>query len=119
MVSWQLPPSSVIVLADGQPQPRTVAPGAVIVKVPALPGAGATADEKAAYAKDVAAQRAKAQADHVEHRIYFADYREADGVTFPYRLRRAIGADTTEETTFDRFRINVRIDPRRFEMSGN
>jgi hypothetical protein len=36
----------------------------------------------------------------------------------PFRLRRAVGADTTEETTFDRFRINARVDPRRFE-AGN
>ena len=28
--------------------------------------------------------------------------------------RRAIGADTTEETTFDRFRLNTKIDPRKF-----
>jgi hypothetical protein len=33
----------------------------------------------------------------------------------PFRLRRAIGAETTEETTFDRFRINTRIDPRKLE----
>ena len=54
----------------------------------------------------------------VEHRLYFADYREVDGLQFPFRLRRAIGPDTTEETTFDRFRINARVDPRRFE-AGN
>jgi hypothetical protein len=26
-----------------------------------------------------------------------------------------VAGDTTEETTFDRFRINARVDPRRFE----
>jgi hypothetical protein len=54
----------------------------------------------------------------VEHRLYFADYRDVDGLKLPFRLRHAIGADTIEETTFDRFRINARIDPRRFEVSG-
>lgn len=52
----------------------------------------------------------------VEHRLYFADYREVDGLQLPFRLRRAVGPDTTEETTFDRFRINARVDPRRFEV---
>jgi hypothetical protein len=52
----------------------------------------------------------------VENRIYFADYHDADGFKFPYRLRRAVGADTTEETTFDRFRVNVKIDPKKFEV---
>jgi hypothetical protein len=52
----------------------------------------------------------------VEHRLYFADYRDAGGVMWPHRIRRAAGADTTEETTFDRFRLNARIDPRKFEV---
>jgi hypothetical protein len=51
----------------------------------------------------------------VENRLYFADYREVDGLQLPFRLRRASGPDTTEETVFDRFRINARVDPRRFE----
>jgi hypothetical protein len=51
-----------------------------------------------------------------EHRLYFADYRDVDGLKLPFRLRRAVGPDTTEETTFDRFRINTRIDVRRFEV---
>ena len=54
----------------------------------------------------------------MEQRLYFADYRAADGFQLPHRLRRAVGAETTEETTFDRFRINARTDPRRFE-TGN
>jgi hypothetical protein len=50
-----------------------------------------------------------------EQRMYFADYREVDGLKLPFRIRRAVGADTIEETTFDRIRINVKIDPRKFE----
>jgi hypothetical protein len=51
-----------------------------------------------------------------EQRMYFADYRDAGGVMWPHRIRRAVGADTTEETTFDRFRLNARIDPNKFEV---
>jgi hypothetical protein len=54
----------------------------------------------------------------VEQRMYFADYREVDGLQLPFRIRRGVGTDTTEETTFDRFRINARVDPRRFD-AGN
>jgi len=50
-----------------------------------------------------------------ESRIYFADYRDVDGMKWPFRLRRALGADTVEETTFDRFRVNAKIDPRKFQ----
>ena len=51
-----------------------------------------------------------------ETRLYFADYREVDGLKLPFRLRRALGPDTVEETTFDRFKINAKIDPKKFEV---
>jgi len=57
-----------------------------------------------------------ASAGQAESRIYFADYREVGGVQFPFRLRRALGADTVEETTFDGFKINAKIDPKKFEV---
>ena len=116
MVSWQLPPTNVIVTAPGQPPPATVAPGAVVISAPAPPPASATTEERAEYQKSVAALQAKARATPVEHRLYFADYRDVNGVKLPFRLRRAIGTDTTEETTFDRYQINGRIDPRRFQV---
>jgi hypothetical protein len=53
-----------------------------------------------------------------ENRLYFADYRDVDGLKWPFRLRRAIGPDTIEETTFDRFRTNTKIDTKRFEGSA-
>lgn len=54
----------------------------------------------------------------VEQRLFFADYRDVDGLKLPFRIRRAAGSETTEETTFDRYRINVRIDPRRFDTKA-
>lgn len=115
MVTWTTPPTNVIVTVPGQPPPKTVAPGAVVVTGPPPPPAGAPKEDTEKYAKDVMALRAKGMATAVEHRLYFADYREVDGVRFPFRLRRAIGPETTEETTFDRFRINTKIDPRKLE----
>ena len=114
MVSWTTPPTNVVVTVPGQPPPKSVAPGAVVVPGPSAPPAGAPKEETDKYAKEVLALRTKAQATPVEHRLYFADYRDVDGLRLPFRLRRAIGAETTEETTFDRFRINTTIDPRRF-----
>jgi hypothetical protein len=116
MISWNSPPTSVIVTTPGQPPPQSVAAGAVVVAGPAAPPATATAEEKAAHAKDVQGIRQKAQATPVENRIYYADYKEVDGIRLPFRLRRSIGADTTEETIFDRFRINVAIPAQRFAV---
>ena len=114
MVTWTTPPTNVIVTAPGQPQPKSVAPGAVIVAGPPAPPAGAPKEDMDKYAKEVMAVRAKAQATPVEHRLYFADYREVDGLRLPFRLRRAIGSETTEETTFDGYRLNSKIDARKF-----
>ena len=50
-----------------------------------------------------------------ENRIYYGDFREVDGLKLPFRIRRAVGGETIEETTFDQIRINAKIDPRKFE----
>jgi hypothetical protein len=118
MVSWQAAPTNVIVTAPGQPAPKpeTLAAGTVVVEGPAAPAAGASKEEADKYTKEVADVRRKAQAKLLEHRLYYADYRDAgNGVLFPFRLRRAIGPDTVEETNFDSFRFNQKIDPRKFE----
>ncbi len=49
-----------------------------------------------------------------ETRLYFGEYRETGGLQWPFRLRRAVGPDTVEETTFDGFKINSKIDPKKF-----
>jgi hypothetical protein len=51
----------------------------------------------------------------VEHRMFFADHRDVEGLRVPFRIRRAVGPDTIEEASFDRIRINGKVDPRRFE----
>jgi hypothetical protein len=83
------------------------------------PGAGiAPGSERGAAPPNPATAPARGPAPPPppENRIYFADYRDVDGVKFPFRLRRAVGQDTTEETVFDRFRLNAKIDPRKFEV---
>ncbi|TAK13845.1 MAG: hypothetical protein EPO35_09975 [Acidobacteria bacterium] len=63
-----------------------------------------------------AAPAAPASPAAPENRLYFADYRDAGGVMWPYRIRRAVGSETVEETTFDRFKLNAKIDPKKFEV---
>jgi hypothetical protein len=56
------------------------------------------------------------QAKPVEYRMYYGDFRDVNGLKWPFRIRRAVAGETTEETTFDRIRINQKIDPRKFEV---
>lgn len=81
---------------------------------PAPPARGARPGGAAPAAPG--APPAAAPAGPPEQRLYFADFRDEGGVMWPHRIRRAVGADTTEETTFDRFKLNAKIDPKKFEV---
>jgi hypothetical protein len=59
---------------------------------------------------------ARPPAKPVESRIHYADYREVDGLQLPFRLRRGVGDEIVEETIVDRYRINPKVDARRFEV---
>jgi len=117
MVSWTTPATNVVVTVPGQPPPENVAPGSIVVNAPPLPDPAAPKEEQEQYAKAIQDLRKKtlAGAKPVEHRIYYGDYRDiGNGLRFPFRLRRATAGETIEETNFDEFKTNVRIDPRRF-----
>jgi len=104
--------------AAGPPPPP--GPAAAQGPAPAAPGAARGPAPGAApgpTAGPPPGQPARGPAPPPENRLYFADYRDVDGLKWPFRLRRATGADTIEETTFDRFRTNTKIDPKRFEGS--
>jgi hypothetical protein len=117
MLMWQLPATNVVLRIPGQPMPGPLAPGAVIVDAPAPPATAASQEDRDKYAATIATLRRQAltQAKPIDYRVYYADFRDVDGVKWPFRLRRAIAGETIEETTFDRIRINAKIDPRKFE----
>lgn len=60
-------------------------------------------------------QPAPGQPAPAEYRMYYADFRDVNGVKWPFRIRRAVAGQTIEETTFDRIRLNTKIDARKFE----
>jgi hypothetical protein len=117
MLSWTTPPNFVPVVA-GQKPPANLPPGSVTFETPMPPPDSATPEQKKQFEADALAARNKAMASTraTENRIYYADYRDVDGLKLPFRIRRAVGATTVEETQFDRYRINARVDPRKFEV---
>ena len=117
MLSWTTPPNLVPVAA-GQKPPANLPPGAVTFETPMPPPDSATPEQKKQFEEEALAARKKAMASTrpTENRIYYADYRDVDGLKLPFRIRRAVGATTVEETLFDRYRINARVDPRKFEV---
>ena len=122
MVSWTAPVRPAL---PGRGGPGAAGPGRVAPPAapptqppatpPALPAPPASVPPAAAAPGAAPSPPTQASAPP-EHRLYFADYRDVDGLKLPFRLRRGLGVNTTEETMFDRFRINQKIDPRRFEV---
>ena len=51
----------------------------------------------------------------VEHRLYFSDWREVDGIRFPHVLQRAADGETVEEWEIARVRVNPKIDAKKFQ----
>ena len=59
-------------------------------------------------------QRDLAESPMVEHSIFFDDWREVGGITFPHVMRRAAGGETSEEWTISKVKLNAKIDPKKF-----
>ena len=50
----------------------------------------------------------------VEFTLFFDDWRDADGIKFPHKMRRAMGGATNEEWTVSKVKVNPKIDPKKF-----
>ncbi|MEX1128863.1 MAG: hypothetical protein WEB50_09880 [Vicinamibacterales bacterium] len=50
--------------------------------------------------------------------LFFDDWREVDGLTFPHTMRRAVAGETTEEWTFSKVKVNSKIDPAKFAVEA-
>jgi len=122
MVSWQPPAGPMgpggpgAVMRPGGPAPAAGGPPAGAPPA-AAPAAGGPPPGGAPMAAGPAGPPSGAK-PAPEQRLYFADYRDVDGLKLPFRIRRAAGSETTEETTFDRYRINAKVDPRRFDTTA-
>jgi hypothetical protein len=50
-----------------------------------------------------------------DYTVFFEEWKDADGVKFPFKMRRAMGNETTEEWAISKIKVNPKIDPRRFK----
>jgi hypothetical protein len=107
------------------PQPRIVTAGG--------PGAGPTgsantgADGHAKPATEEERKKARAEAERrledlekqppvlVDYTLFFDDWRDADGIKFPYKIRRAMTGTTNEEWTVTKVKLNPKIDAKKFD----
>ena len=53
----------------------------------------------------------------VEFSLFFDDWKEVDGITFPHVMRRGSGGETNEEWTIGKVKVNPKIDAKKFAVT--
>lgn len=76
-------------------------------------------EDREKFEKDLEARQKDAEAKRrtVEYRVFYADYQSVGGVMLPHRIQRSIDGKTNEEMIFESFKINPKIDAKRFQIS--
>jgi hypothetical protein len=127
MLSWMAKePMNMVRRVTGGPGGGTsvTVGGGGTVAVGGAPGAQAprgnmTPDEREKAIKQLEEQTKDAEAKRkiVEYRLFYSDYRAVDGVMLPHRLQRSIDGKPAEEVTFDKVKVNPKIDPKKFTVT--
>lgn len=73
--------------------------------------------EKLMKEMEARAKEAEASRKVVEFRLFYMDYKDVDGVKLPHRLQRTVDGKPVEEISFERVRLNQKIDPKKFTVS--
>ena len=108
------------------PQPRMMSAGGGTRQVTPMGGGGGHTVTMTAGMSDEEKKKAQAEIDKqiqemqkqpqviIDYTVFFDEWRDADGVKFPFKMRRAMGSETTEEWTVSKVKVNPKIDPKRF-----
>jgi len=122
MLSWMdKEPITMTMTTGGAPGAGMAASGgsATITHVERSGGTPPTPEEREKMMKDLDARRkeAEAKARTVEYRVYYSDYKSVGGVQLPHRIQRAIDGKPTEEMVFDTFKVNAKVDAKKFQVT--
>ena len=82
-----------------------------------VPGGAGAPQVMTRAAGEAGAQMAQ-ESPLVEFSYFFEDWREADGINFPHKIRRASAGETNEEWTINKVKVNPKIDPKTFAGEG-
>ncbi|HET7696812.1 MAG TPA: hypothetical protein VFK57_13950 [Vicinamibacterales bacterium] len=113
MVTYKAPQPRMMTAGGAPP---AAASGGHVIRSQA-PGGQLTEEERRKLQADAEKQIQEMQRQPpamADYALYFEEWRESDGVKFPFRMRRATDGTTTEEWTVSRIKLNPRIDAKRF-----
>lgn len=80
-------------------------------------GAPQTPEERDKMMKDLQERMKAAEANRkiVEYRVYYGDFHDVNGVKLPFSFQQSIAGNASSQITIDKYKINPKIDPKRFE----
>jgi hypothetical protein len=58
-------------------------------------------------------------APQVENQLFYADYKNVNGVMLPHRFTRSVNGNPADETEISKYKINPKIDLKDFQKKGN
>jgi len=58
---------------------------------------------------------AEANRKTVEFRVYYGNYQDVDGLKLPHSFQQSIAGNAASEITIEKYKVNPKIDPKRFE----
>ena len=98
--------------AQQPPRPApTSAPAPASASAPASAPASASAPAPAPAS-------ASAPPEMADYTMYFEDWRDAGGVKFPFKMRRATEGNTVEEWSITKVALNPKIDAKKFAVAS-
>jgi hypothetical protein len=125
MLTWM--DKEPLVMNVGGPSPAGAGPvhavggggGQVEVRAERIGGGQMSPEEREKMMQDLDARvkEAEARRQTVEYRLFYGNYKPVRGVMIPHSLQRSIDGKPTEHVTFERVRVDPKIDQRKFQVS--
>jgi len=120
MLSWE-DKEPVVIQMGGPGGPggpgASFSAGGANVTTRTMQGPPMSKEDREKFEQELEAKRKDAEANRklVEFRVFYGDYKEVGGVMLPHRIQRAIAGKTTEEMTIEQYKVNPKIDPKKFQ----
>lgn len=80
-------------------------------------GGNMSQEDRDKMMRDLQEQVKAAEANRkvVEFRVYYGNYQDVDGVKLPHSFQQSIAGNAASEITIEKYKVNPKIDPKRFE----
>ena len=117
MLSWMDNEPITMTMGPGGPGAATFNGGSV--QVVAGGKSGMSPEDASRMQQEMAERMKQAEANRriVEYRMFYADYKDVDGVKLPTRIQRMMAGLPTEEMTLEKIKVNGKIDPAKFKVT--